>query len=317
VAERFLVTGVLGCLGAWVARTLVLDGADVVGVAVGGDPLRLREIMTPDELDRVALVRGDVTKQDDLGRALDQHEITHVIHLAALQIPFCRADPALGAAVNVVGTVNVFEAVKRRRDRIAGPLVYASSAAYFGPDDTIGAGEREDSLSRPVSHYGVYKQANEGSARVYWQDEGVPSLGLRPYVVYGPARDQGVTAAPTLATKAAALGESYHLGFGGRFTVNYTEDAARALVAMSRSSFEGAATFNLPGSAVHMRDVVAAIEAAVPEAAGTITYDDVPLPLPWEMAVGGLEAAVGTVPVTPLEDAVRATVEHFRSRRAA
>jgi hypothetical protein len=35
------------------------------------------------------------------------------------------------------------------------------------------------------------------------------------------------------------------------------------------------------------------------------------------MAVGGLEAAVGTVPVTPLENAVRATVEHFRSRRAA
>jgi nucleoside-diphosphate-sugar epimerase len=316
VAERFLVTGVLGCLGAWVARTLVREGADVVGLDLGDDPHRLREIMASGELARVLLVQGDVTRLDDLGRALDEHGITNVIHLAALQIPFCREDPALGAAVNVLGTVNVFEAVKRRRDRIPGPLVYASSAAYFGPDDGGPALEREDIPSRPATHYGVYKQANEGNARIYWQDERVPSLGLRPYNVYGPARDQGVTAAPTLATRAAALGESYHIGYGGRFTLNYTEDVARAFVGMSRSAFEGAAVFNMPGPVVHMREVVAALESVVPEAAGSITFDDTPLPLPSQMTVGGLEAAVGPVAVTALEDAVRATVEHFRRPQA-
>jgi nucleoside-diphosphate-sugar epimerase len=316
VAERFLVTGVLGCLGAWVARTLVREGADVVGLDLGDDPHRLREIMASDELARVLLVQGDVTRLDDLGRALDEHGITNVIHLAALQIPFCREDPALGAAVNVLGTVNVFEAVKRRRDRIPGPLVYASSAAYFGPDDGGPALEREDIPSRPATHYGVYKQANEGNARIYWQDEGVASLGLRPYNVYGPARDQGVTASPTLATRAAVLGEGYHISYGGRFTLNYTEDVARALVAMSRSDFEGAAVFNMPGPVVHMREVVAALESVVPEAAGSITFDDTPLPLPSQMTVGGLEAAVGPVAVTALEDAVRATVEHFRRPQA-
>jgi nucleoside-diphosphate-sugar epimerase len=312
MAERFLVTGVLGCLGAWVARTLVLEGAEVVGLDVGTDPRRLREIMAANELERVALVQGDITRAEDLGRALDEHEITSVIHLAALQIPFCRENPPLGAAVNVLGTVNVFEAVKQRRERIAGPLVYASSAAYFGPDDTARALEGEGALSRPVTHYGVYKQANEGSARVYWQDEGLSSVGLRPFIVYGPARDQGVTAAPTLATRAAVLGDGYHIAFGGHLTFNYTEDVARALTATSRSSFEGAAVFNMPGPIVHLREIVAAIEAAVPESSGTITFDDVPLPLPSEMAVGGLEAAIGPVATTPVADAVRATVEHFR-----
>ena len=69
---------------------------------------------------RLTLVRGDITDLDALGRALDEHEITRVVHLAALQVPFCRADPVLGARVNVVGTVNVFEAVKERLDRIPG-----------------------------------------------------------------------------------------------------------------------------------------------------------------------------------------------------
>jgi nucleoside-diphosphate-sugar epimerase len=315
VAERFLVTGVLGCLGAWVARTLVREGAEVVGLDIGADPRRLREIMAPDELERVVLVQGDITRSDDLGQALDDHGITSVIHLAALQIPFCREDPALGAAVNVLGTVNVFEAVKRRRDRIAGPLVYASSAAYFGPDDTERAREREDALSRPVTHYGVYKQANEGNARIYWQDEGVSSLGLRPFVVYGPTRDQGITAAPTLATRAAVMGEGYHISFGGQLTFNYAEDVARALAAMSRSGFEGATVFNMPGPSVHMRELVAAVEAAVPDSAGKITFDDVALPVPHEMEVGGLETATGPPALTGVEDAVRATVEHFRSAR--
>jgi nucleoside-diphosphate-sugar epimerase len=318
VSERFLVTGVLGCLGAWVARTLVREGTEVVGFDVATDPRRLREIVTPDELERVRLVQGDVTRLEDLARAFDEHEITNVVHLAALQIPFCREDPALGAAVNVLGTVNVFEAVKRRRDRIRGPLVYASSAAYFGAEDGGRAVEHEDALSRPSTHYGVYKQANEGSARIYWQDEGVSSLGLRPYNVYGPARDQGVTASPTLATRAAVLGEGYRISYGGSFTLNYTDDVARALLAMSRCSYEGAAVFNMPGPVVHMQEVVDAIEAAVPEAAGTITYDDgTSLPLPPSMALGGLEATVGTVAVTPLGDAVQATADHFRRLRAA
>jgi UDP-glucuronate 4-epimerase len=316
MAERFLVTGALGCLGAWTLRTLVREGVPVVGLDLDTDPHRLHEVMWPKEVEGIPLIEGDVTQLDDLERAIDEHEVTNVIHLAALQIPACREDPARGAFVNVVGTVNALEAVKRRRDRIAGPVVYASSAALYGGGDIERALRNEDSDARPSTHYGVYKQANEGNARIYWQDERVSSLGLRPYNVYGPARDQGLTAQPTQAMRAAAHGDGYHITYGGRAVFNFAGDVARALVAMSRASFEGAAAFNLPGTVAHMAEVVAAIEAAAPDVAGRVTFDDVPLPLPAEFAVGGLEAAVGPVHVTPLSEGVRATVEHFRAEVA-
>ena len=129
-AERFLVTGALGCIGAWTVRGLVRDGAQVVALDVGSDARRLRLIMTPDELAAVTFVTGDITDLASVEAVLDGHGITNVIHLAALQVPFCRADPPRGALVNVVGTVNIFEAVRRRADAMA-PVVYTSSMAVY------------------------------------------------------------------------------------------------------------------------------------------------------------------------------------------
>ena len=57
--ERFLVTGALGCIGAWTVRELIRDGASVVGYDVGTNPRRLALVMTPDELARVTFVAGD------------------------------------------------------------------------------------------------------------------------------------------------------------------------------------------------------------------------------------------------------------------
>ena len=115
-AERFLVTGALGCIGAWTVRELVREGASVIGFDIGNDRHRLSLVLTPDELAALPLVRGDITDLATVERSIAEHGITHVIHLAAMQIPFCRADPPLGARVNVVGTANIFEAVRRRVD---------------------------------------------------------------------------------------------------------------------------------------------------------------------------------------------------------
>jgi UDP-glucuronate 4-epimerase len=302
MSERFLVTGALGCIGAWACRTLVREGVSVVAFDLGTSRHRLELIMSPDELDAVTFVRGDVTDLGALERAFDEHGTTHVIHLAALLIPLAKADPPLGAHVNVVGTVNVFEAVKRRG---LGGLAYASSAAVY--DEADGTRVAEDAPGHPVTHYGVHKQANEGTARVYWRDDGVPSVGLRPYIVYGPGRDQGLTAAPTLAMEAAARGDEYRISFGGRAQFHYAPDAARAFIDAARSPGEGASVCNLGGPAVDMSSLVAAIEAAAPEAAGRITHDENALPFPEEFESSA-------VPATPLEVGVRETVGHFRSR---
>jgi UDP-glucuronate 4-epimerase len=309
-SEKTLVTGALGCIGAWTIRALLDDGAEPVGYDLGGEPHRLRLVTTPDELAQVELLDGDVTDLEALERALDARGITRVIHLAALQVPFCKADPVLGARVNVVGTVNVFEAVKRRLDRIPG-VIYASTTAVYAAADPSPA--PESGGTRPMTHYGVYKLANEGTARVYWADGGVPSIGVRPYVVYGPGRDQGMTSTPTQAMAAAARGEGFEITYGGTAQYDYAPDVGRALVQASRTVPEDSGVFNFPGVVAPMVEVVAAIEAAAPEVAGRITWPEQPLPFPAELETGGLETAIGPVHKTPLAEGVRATIERFRA----
>ena len=304
-AERWLVTGALGCIGAWIARTLVREGIPVAAFDLADDDARLRLIMAPEEREHVTLIRGDVTDLEQVERALDEHGVTHVVHLAALLIPLARADPPRGALVNVVGTTNVFEAVRRRGDRIGG-LAYASSAAVYDVADTPAALVAEDADGHPLTLYGVHKLANERTARVYWLDNGVASIGLRPYIVYGPGRDTGMTAGPTLAMEAATRGERYTIGWGSRSTLTYAGDAARAFIDAARGAGGGAFVFNIPGSNAHMREVVAAIRDVVPDAA--VDFDDVTLPFPEEFATGGLP-----LQVTALADGVRETIETFRA----
>ena len=310
--ERTLVTGALGCVGAWTLKALLDDGEAPVGYDLGEDDSRLRLILDESERQRVTLVSGDVTDADALGRALDEHEITRVVHLAALQVPFCRADPIRGARVNVVGTVVVFEAVKARRDRIPG-LAYASSTAVYNASDPSPA--PESGGTRPTTHYGVYKLANEGTARIFWDDEGVASIGIRPYIVYGPGRDQGMTSGPTLAMAAAAKGEPFEIGYGGTAQYDYAPDVGRAFVLAARAATDGAHVANFPGEPSTMQEVVAAIEAAAPEAAGKITWTATALPFPESLESGILERLVGQLPRTPLADGIRRTLEHFQSAR--
>ena len=191
MTERFLVTGALGCIGAWTCALLAEEGVHVVGFDYGTDTRRLRLVTGPE----IPLVQGDIVDGKALARLLDEHAITHVIHLAALLLPQIKPDPPYGTAVNVGGTVNVFDAAKTRGIAVA----YASSAAVYSKVDDTGVPVPNDAVGHPVTFYGVHKQACEGMASVFWSEEGVPSIGIRPYVVYGPGRDHGLTASPTLA----------------------------------------------------------------------------------------------------------------------
>ncbi len=222
--ERFLVTGATGCIGAWVARNLIREGTFTAAFVRGGDLHRLRLIMEEDEISRIRVITGDIVDIGAIQRALAENGITRIIHLAAMQLPFCKADPPKGAAVNVQGTVNIFEAAKRCG---IGHVVFASSTAVYGPRQEYPAGPlAHDAPLLPRSHYGVYKQANEGTAGVYWIEDGISSVGIRPYVVYGPGRDQGLTSTPTKAMLAAAAGKPFHITYGGRFGFQYADDTA-------------------------------------------------------------------------------------------
>jgi UDP-glucuronate 4-epimerase len=301
--ERFLVTGALGCIGAWTCAVLADEGVDVVGYDLGADTGRLRLATEA----TVELVRGDITDQEALGRVLDERGITHVIHLAALLLPMIKADPPYGTAVNVGGTVNVLDLAKTRGIRVA----YASSAAVYSQDDDRGGPVPNDAPGHPVSFYGVHKQACEGLARIFWAEEGVPSIGIRPFIVYGPGRDAGLTASPSLAMASAARGEGSTIAFGGRTQLQLARDTARVFVAAARAATEGARAFHLGGPAVRIADVARAIEEAA--AVSVVVDEETILPFPEEFDGSALDAAIGPIRWTPLAEGVRGTIARLRA----
>ncbi len=312
MAQTYFLTGALGCIGAWVVKTLVERGDRPVVFDLGDDRRRLVDIMEAEALERVRFVRGDITDLQAVRAAVQESGAKRIIHLAGLQVPFCRADPASGARVNVLGTVNVFEAAKQAKvERV----VYASSAAVYGPPEEEHVPDESDSCE-PTTHYGVYKRANEGNARIYWQDDRMSSAGLRPLTVYGVGRDQGMTSGPTKAMKAAVLGRSYRIAFSGPSDFHYVADTAAAFVACADRAPEGAHVFNLHGQSVQVARIVEVIEALEPRARGLVSWGGPPIPIPPVLDGRAIHETIGDLPTTPLEEGVRRTMQRFRELAA-
>lgn len=300
-----LVTGAVGCIGSWTVRELLAAGTPVVALDPAEDTRRLRQLISPELMSQVQLVSGDVTNIQAIEKVLVDNDVDRIIHLAALQLPFCRADPPRGAHVNVLGTVNIFEAA--RHVGIT-RVVYTSSIAVF---DSRGGRVQEDEIPRPSSHYGVYKVANEGTARAYWHDFGVSSIGIRPMTVYGPGRDRGLTSSPTKAMLAAVLGRRYEIGFGGTTLLHFARDVGRALVAAAEKPIEGAHVINLNGVRSQIADIVTTLQRLLGPPAFGITVNPTALSFPDDADTTGL-GIIGPPAVTPLDEGVAATVEFFQ-----
>lgn len=301
--RTFLITGALGAIGVWTSRSLLERGHKVVTFDVGGDGHRLPLALDQGQLQALVQVVGDVTDLAAIERVLRAHEVTDVIHLAALQVPFVREDPTLGARVNVVGTTNVLEAA--RRAQLTGPVVYASSIAAYGPAGTLDGGDPPQTL------YGVFKRTNEQTATRYFEDFGVSSIGLRPHTVYGPARDQGMTSTPTVAMVAAAARVPYRIPFGGRVQLQYTPDVGEAFARAALLDYTGASVHDLDGEAVAVDDLARMIAAAAGDEAGLISAGEDPLPLVGAVDGSSFVELIGGSVMRPVADGVQDAVRRF------
>jgi len=101
-AERFLVTGAFGCVGAWTVRELIREGTPVVGFDLGTNNRRLAQILEPDELERATLVTGDITDLAAIERVIDEHGIMNSFSSAAERLFGCLAADAIGQNVNTL-----------------------------------------------------------------------------------------------------------------------------------------------------------------------------------------------------------------------
>ncbi len=265
----------------------------------------------------VTVLQGDITQFKDVEKAIVDHGITHVLHLAGIQVPFCAADPVRGAMINVVGTLNVFE-VARKHPKQLRHVVYASSAAVFGPEEAYGSETvPEGAPLLPGTHYGVFKQCNEGNARVYFQNDGISSAGIRPGTVYGVGRDRGMTSGPTKAIKATIVGRPYTIQFNGGMDMQYARDVARLFIRAAEAALPGARFYTPRGNVTQVQDYLAALAGILPESRKLITARGNSLPVAYDFDDAVLRQDFGDVNGTPLEDGIRETAAIFaRMQRA-
>ena len=293
---KVLVTGGGGFIGAWIARRL-LAGGHAVRVFDRSERRELLQRVTGSAAE-VEWRCGDIARAQDVAAALEG--CGGMIHLAGLLTPECRADPLLGMQVNLAGTINVFEAARYAG---IGRVVYSSSAGVYGPED----GERPE----PATLYGVYKLACEGVARVYWVEHRIASVGFRPYIVYGPGREGGASAGPSLACKAAARGEAFTIPYTGVTGMVYVEDVADAFVRALVAPREGAHVFNLQGETASSERIVECIRAVAP--AARVQAQGAPMPIAPVLAGDGLRELVPDVMETALAQGIGRTIEAYRA----
>ena len=305
------MTGGYGCIGSWVAKQLVDAGQEVWIYDLKEDTHRLDLILHPAQKSAVHFVAGDVSDVASLQSAVERVGATQILHLAGLQTPTCRANPLLGAKVNVLGTLAVFETALALKEQVR-RVVYASSAAVHGPPDEGSSGPVADVVRlAPLTHYGAFKVCNELNARVYWLDHGITSVGLRPWTVYGVGRDFGMTSEPTKAIKSVALGRPYRISYGGKQDLQYVGDVAATFVRALTEPFEGAEAFNLRGAVEPIEAFVGALRDLVPAAGSLVTHGDRQLPIAPDLDDHRLESRLGPIPRTPLREGIAETHRRF------
>jgi UDP-glucose 4-epimerase len=294
---RVLITGGLGFIGSWTARALLEAGHAVRIFDSHTERGLFDEIVGREHAPNVEQMTGDITEPAQVDAAVSGCDA--LVHLAGILVPGCRADPVAGMRVNVLGTLHAFAAAMTHRLR---GFAYASSAAVFGPDD--------GSTPRPITHYGAYKLCNEGNARAFWEDAGFSSVGLRPWTVYGPGREIGITAGPTLAMRAAAEGRAYTIPFTGSTGMDFVGDTAAVFARAATETPEGAYAFSLQGTLASTDDILAAIRAEAPHA--EIDASGPHLPIAARLDEGELRSVFPHLPRTSLETGTRLTIEHYR-----
>ena len=296
---KVLVTGAGGCIGSWTLALLTRAGVPVAAFDLTPDKRRPGLLLPDDELAKVQWLTGDLSDPAAVMNAAHSSGARAIIHLAALQVPFCKADPVAGARVNVVGTVNVFEAARKLGIK---RLTYASSIAAHGAMDGHG--------TLPTL-YGAYKHCNEQTAKVYSQDWGVHSVGLRPGVVYGVARDQGMTSKTTVAILAAAANQPYTIPFRGPISWLHAGEVASAFVTAVSKERGGAVVFDINGVASTVEASLQLLKKVAP--GSQIVCSGAALPFPMDLSDEPVRGYLGNYGSVPVEAGIKATYEAFRA----
>jgi nucleoside-diphosphate-sugar epimerase len=314
-----LVTGGYGCIGAQAVKWLLRNtDADVLVGSRKANEARTERVFHDVDRSRLTCIELNVSDQGRLQEVLSTYEITQVAHMAALQTPDCNAYRDLGLQINLAGTQNLIEAMKAS-DQSIKRFVFASSIAIYGPRVTYPEG-RVPMLAepQPVNVYGAWKLAGEQISKFFCDDAGVPTVSLRPGVLFGPGRDAGLTSSPTTAMKCVALGLPYEIPFRSRQDYQYAPDVGAAVCNALLEPFDGYGVFTLPSRSLETSQIVEAMQQAADEVGLakqfqiTIGADEVPFIC--DLEYDPFLKAFPRTPHTSFEPALRESLNVFKTQ---
>lgn len=174
---RYLVTGVAGFIGSWLARELVEQGHSVRGI----DNLSSGDLHNLEGVERDIDVRvADLRDPDAVRRACEG--VDYVFHEAAIASVFRSIQDPLGTLeVNLEGTIRLIMAAEKAGVQ---RLVFASSSSVYGDRGDMAL--NEESCPRPLSPYAMQKLSCEYSLQASTALTGMETVSLRYFNVFGP-----------------------------------------------------------------------------------------------------------------------------------
>ncbi|MEA2895416.1 MAG: UDP-glucuronate 4-epimerase [Bradyrhizobium sp.] len=315
-----LVTGAAGFIGFHVARQLLAEGRNVVGLdSLNGyyDPVLKQARLSVLRSDsRFSFVHADLVDRHAMRELFARYRFAKVIHLAAQAgVRHSIDHPHAYVDANLEGFVNVLEGCRHHECR---HLVYASSSSVYGANATLPFSV-DDCADHPVSLYAATKRANELMAYSYSHLYRLPVTGLRFFTIYGPWGRPDM--AIFLFTKAIVEGAPIKLFNHGRMRRDFTyiDDATRVILRLiddvpGKPDGAPARIYNVgnhrPEDLMHVVSVLEkalglkALKEMLPMQPGDVaeTFAD----------IGDLMRDVGFAPQTSIEDGIRAFVKWYR-----
>jgi UDP-glucuronate 4-epimerase len=183
--RTILVTGIAGFIGYHVAKRLVEDGWNVVGIDNCNDYYdpSLKHARLAQLSKSVTFYLGDIEDKGLIESIFETHNPELVCHLAAQAgVRYSLDNPDAYISSNIVGFLNILEACRHHKPR---HLFYASSSSVYGANTDVPF-RTTDRVDQPVSLYAVTKRSNELMAYCYNHLYQIPCTGLRFFTVYGP-----------------------------------------------------------------------------------------------------------------------------------